>query len=90
MTAPWNGLDKAVRVRGDRGERGRRSGERSLAHDLAMAGALGWMIAPPALAGVAAGRGLDRELHGGIVFTSACGFAGTALGCALARRRIHA
>jgi len=65
-------------------------GERSLAHDLAMAGALGWMIAPPSPAGVAAGRWLDRELYGGTVFTSACVFAGTALGCALVRRRIHA
>ncbi len=61
MTPRHDGLDRAVRERRDRRERGRR--DRSLAKSLAIAGALGWTIVLPALAGVAAGRWLDRELH---------------------------
>jgi ATP synthase protein I len=88
MTPRRDGLDRAVRERRDRRERGRR--DRSLAKSLAIAGALGWTIVLPALAGVAAGRWLDRELHSGIVFTAALLFAGIALGCALAWRRVRA
>ena len=88
MTPRQGGLDKAVRARRERRERA--GGGRSLAHDLAIAGALGWTIVLPALAGIAAGRWLDRALGSGIVFTSALVFAGLALGCVLAWRRMHA
>jgi len=88
MTPRRDGLDRAARERRERRERGHR--DRSLAKSLAIAGALGWTIVLPALAGVAAGRWLDRELHSGIVFTAALLFAGIALGCALAWRRVRA
>lgn len=90
MTPPRDGLDRAVRERRERRERARRDGDRSLARSLATAGSLGWTIVLPALAGVAAGRWLDRALHSGIVFTAALLFAGIALGCALAWRRVRA
>lgn len=90
MTPRRDGLDRAACERRERRERGRRDGERSLARSLAIAGALGWTIVLPALAGVAAGRWLDRELDSGIVFTAALLFAGIALGCALAWRRLRA
>jgi ATP synthase protein I len=89
MTPRRDGLDRAVRERRERRERGHRGGERSLAKSLAIAGALGWTIVLPALAGVAAGRWLDRELQSGIVFTAALLFAGIAIGCTLAWRRVR-
>ena len=64
-------------------------GERSLAQNLAMIGALGWLVVAPTLAGLFAGRWLDRRLHGGIMWTGALLVAGIALGCAIAWRRIQ-
>jgi len=43
----------------------------------------------PALAGVLLGRWLDRHFNSGIVWTGALIFAGLALGCWFAWRRIQ-
>lgn len=64
-------------------------GERSLAENLAMIGALGWLVIMPTLAGVFLGRWLDRRFGAGILWTGALLVAGLALGCAFAWRRIQ-
>ena len=64
-------------------------GERSLAQNLAMIGALGWLVVTPTLAGVFLGRWLDHRLGTGIFWTGALIVAGLAIGCALAWRRVQ-
>lgn len=64
-------------------------GERSVASNLAMIGALGWLVITPTLGGVFIGRWIDQRLHSGILWTGAFISAGVALGCALAWRRIR-
>ena len=68
----------------------RQQGERSLAHNLAMIGVLGWLIVLPTLIGTFVGRWLDRALDEGAVFwTLSFLFTGLCLGCWLAWRRMH-
>jgi len=64
-------------------------GERSLARNLAMIGALGWLVVTPTLVGVFAGRWLDRHFAAGIFWTGAFIVVGLTLGCTLAWRRIQ-
>lgn len=64
-------------------------GERSLARNLGMIGALGWLVIVPTLAGVFLGRWLDRRFDAGIFWTGALLFVGVALGCFTAWRRIQ-
>jgi ATP synthase protein I len=64
-------------------------GERSLARNLAMIGALGWLVITPTLAGVFLGRWLDRRFNAGIFWTGALLVAGLVAGCAVAWRRIQ-
>ena len=64
-------------------------GERSLAQNLAMIGALGWLVMIPTLAGLFLGRWLDRRFDAGIFWTGALLMAGLVTGCAIAWRRIQ-
>ena len=64
-------------------------GERSLAQNLAMIGALGWLVVTPTLAGVFFGRWLDHRFGTGIFWTGALIVLGLALGCSLAWRRVQ-
>ena len=64
-------------------------GERSLAQNLAMIGALGWLIILPTLVGVFLGRWLDQRLASGIFWTGALLMVGLALGCLIAWRRVE-
>lgn len=82
-------LEEAVRVRRERRARWQREGERSIGANLAMIGALGWTIVVPTLAGIFAGRWLDRYFESGIFWTLGLLTAGLALGCALAWKRMH-
>ena len=66
-----------------------RTGERPLAKNLAMIGALGWLIVTPTLVGVFLGRWLDRRLDTGILWSGALLTLGVALGCAIAWRRVR-
>lgn len=81
-------------VRSVRERAGRRAfwlahGERPLARNLAMIGALGWLVVTPTLAGLFAGRWLDQRLGSHIFWTGGLLTAGMALGCVLAWRRIQ-
>ena len=69
--------------------RWRREGERPLARNLALIGALGWLVVLPLLAGVLLGRWLDRLLERGVTFTLGLTFLGVVLGCWLAWKRIE-
>lgn len=64
-------------------------GERSLAQNLAMIGALGWLVVTPTLGGLFLGRWLDRRFDAGILWTGALLVAGVALGCWMAWGRIR-
>lgn len=64
-------------------------GERSLAQNLAMIGALGWLVVTPTVAGLFLGRWLDRRFDAGIFWTGALLTIGIAAGCAIAWRRIQ-
>ena len=83
-----NGLQRSIRLREQRRERWRAEGERSIGRNLAMIGAIGWLIVIPTLIGVALGRWLDRTLDAGITWTAGLIFVGLVFGCALAWRRI--
>jgi ATP synthase protein I len=82
-------LDEAVRVRRERRARWRREGERSIGQNLAMIGALGWTIVAPTLAGIFAGRWLDRHFNAGIFWTLGLLVVGLAIGCTLAWKRMQ-
>lgn len=87
---PEAGLGEAVRTRRERRERWAREGERSIGQNLAMIGALGWLIVMPTLIGVFAGRWLDEMLESGVFWTLSLLTGGLALGCTLAWQRMQA
>jgi ATP synthase protein I len=82
-------LDQAVRRRRERVERWQKEGERSTGKNLAMIGALGWIIVTPTLVGIFAGRWLDRHFASGIFWTLGLLTLGLAIGCWLAWNRMH-
>lgn len=84
-------LDKTVEARRLSRERGVREGERSIGQNLALIGVLGWTIVVPTLMGIFAGRWLDHNAPGPspLFWTLGLMFAGLALGCHLAWKRIH-
>lgn len=82
-------LAKAVRTRRERRESWEREGERPMAQNLALIGALGWTIVVPILLGIFAGRWLDRTFETGIFWTLGLLVLGLALGCRLAWSRMH-
>jgi ATP synthase protein I len=84
MTAPEpNGgdLEHAVRTRLDRRARWEREGERGIGRNLAMIGAIGWLIVTPTLLGMFAGRWLDRHFGMSLFWTLSLLFLGLAAGC---------
>jgi ATP synthase protein I len=82
-------LAEGVARRRDQRDRWQREGERPLALNLAMIGALGWLVVVPTLAGIFAGQWLDRREGTGLTFTAALLVAGVVLGAALAWQRMH-
>jgi len=82
-------LSDAVKTRQERRERWQREGERSIGHNLAMIGVLGWTVVLPTLLGLFAGRWLDRQFHMGIFWTLGLLVVGLTAGCMLAWRRMH-
>jgi ATP synthase protein I len=79
----------AVRLRESRSEKWKEEGERSLWQNLAMVGALGWLIVTPTLLGILLGRWLDSLFGSGITFTGALIVLGVAFGSYLAWQRIN-
>lgn len=87
--SPGRPLEESIALRRRRRADWKRQGERPLALNLAMIGALGWLIVVPTLGGIFAGRWLDARAGGGLTFTAALLFAGLALGAGLAWQRMH-
>ena len=81
-------IRRAIDLRERRERQWREKGERSLARNLALMGALGWLIVTPMLIGAFVGRWLDRLAGGGVMWTAALIFAGCVLGGYLVWRRI--
>lgn len=81
-------MQRAVRLREERRERGEREGERSIWQNISMIGALGWLIVIPTLLGALVGRWLDGYFDSGIQFSGTLIFLGVVVGCYLAWRRI--
>ncbi|OPH13251.1 ATPase F0F1 [Azospirillum brasilense] len=77
-----------VRRRRERSDRWEREGERPVGRNLALIGALGWLVVTPTLFGLLAGRWFDRMAGGGIFWTASLIVAGVALGGWLAWKRI--
>jgi ATP synthase protein I len=82
-------LARSVRKRRTRRELWLREGERSLGQNLAWIGTLGWLVVVPTLAGLFAGRWIDRHWATGIFWTVSLLFAGLCVGCYLAWQRVH-
>ena len=82
-------LREAVKTRRERRGRWEREGERSIGQNLAMIGALGWIIVTPTLGGIFLGRWFDHLFQSGIFWTLGLLVAGLALGCTLAWKRMH-
>ncbi len=82
-------MEDAVRLRRQREEFWRRSGERSLWQNVSMIGALGWLIVTPTLLGALLGRWLDMRFGTGIFWSGALIMLGAALGGYLAWQRIE-
>ena len=80
---------RTVRRSRERREQWRREGERSLGQNLAMIGALGWLVVTPTLIGMFTGRALDRALESGIFWTVSLLFGGLCIGCWLAWQRMY-
>ena len=78
-----------TRKRGERHRRWREAGDEGVARRLAQIGVLGWMIVTPTLAGVFAGRWLDRRSGAGLTWTGALLVLGLAAGCWSAWRWMH-
>lgn len=82
-------MEDAVRLRRQREEVWRRTGERSLWQNVSMIGALGWLIVTPTLLGVVIGRWLDVRFGTGIFWSGALIMLGAAFGGYLAWQRIQ-
>ena len=82
-------MAEPVRRRRERRERWVKDGERPAGRNLALIGALGWLVVAPTLAGLAMGRWLDGLAGGGVFWTASLIFAGVALGGWLAWKRIE-
>lgn len=81
-------LVRAIRKREREQRRWETEGERSVWRNLAMFGALGWLIVIPTLIGVVIGRWLDRTFETGITLTAAGIFVGICIGGYLAWHRM--
>ena len=83
-------LEEAIAEHRRRHARGQTEGRESIGRNLAMIGALGWMIVTPTLLGVFAGRWLDRHLpmQSAIFWTLGLMLVGLAIGCRLAWKRM--
>lgn len=84
-----NHMGEPVRRRRERRDRWAREGERPMGRNLALIGALGWLVVTPLLAGLFAGRWLDRAAGGGVFWTGSLIVAGVVLGGWLAWKRIE-
>lgn len=82
-------LEESVRKTRTRREQAARKGERPVAKNLAMIGAIGWLIVAPTLLGIFAGRWLDQSQEQSVFWTLSLMFIGLVAGCVLAWKRMN-
>jgi ATP synthase protein I len=82
-------LQKSVRRRRARIEKARSEGERPIGRNLALIGALGWLIAAPTVGALILGRWIDHRAGTGIFWTATLVFVGAAVGAWMAWRRMQ-
>ncbi|MGE0765172.1 MAG: AtpZ/AtpI family protein [Hyphomicrobiaceae bacterium] len=80
-------MSEAVKLREQRREDWRRSGERPVWRNLSMIGALGWLVVAPILLGILVGKWLDTIFGTGIFWSGALIMLGAAFGGYLAWQR---
>jgi ATP synthase protein I len=85
---PKSDMEEAVKLRQQRRDEWRRTGERPLWRNLSMIGAIGWLIVVPILLGVLFGRWLDTYFESGIFWSGALIVLGAAAGSYLAWQRV--
>jgi len=83
-----DGLRRAIDAEEKRRRIWREKGERSMARNLAMMGAFGWLMVAPMLLGALVGRWLDRITGETVTWTVGLIFAGSVIGGYLVWRRI--
>jgi ATP synthase protein I len=76
-----DGLPRTVGAKAARRDNARRTGRHTAWFGLGMFGLVGWAVAVPTLAGIAAGVWLDGRLSGGPSWALTGLVAGVALGC---------
>ncbi|CAM5766596.1 hypothetical protein LMIY3S_01875 [Labrys miyagiensis] len=86
---PEDRLAEAARQARARKEAGESHPEPSLGARLGQIGILGWTIVVPALAGLFAGRWLDRQFASGVFFSAPLLMLGAALGFWSAWKWMH-
>ncbi len=79
---PESDLEQTVGHKAARRQRARQEGRHTVWFGFGMFGLVGWAVAVPTLAGVAAGHWLDGRFPGGPSWTMTGLVAGVALGCA--------
>ena len=84
-----NHLHRSVELRRRRRAQWEREGERPLARNLALIGAVGWLVVVPAVLGAFAGRWLDDALGTGIMWSAGLIFAGVVAGGWMAWKRVE-
>lgn len=87
---PQNHLQDALKARETRQRIWQTFGERSLARNLGMIGAIGWLVVAPILLGLFVGRWLDTTFNKGITFSGGLIMVGAAVGGWLAWKRMNA
>jgi ATP synthase protein I len=83
--APEDPFVKEVRRQAERTRLGR---DLTFWQGLRLVGAIGWMVALPAVAGAFLGRWIDRQHASGVFWTLLLLVLGLALGCASAWRHV--
>lgn len=82
-------LQKGVRRHRERIEKARREGERPMGRNLALIGALGWLIVAPIVGALLLGRWIDHRVGTGIFWTATSVFLGATIGAWLAWKRMQ-
>lgn len=83
-----DGLRRAVELREKRDRRWREKGERSIGRNLAMMGALGWLMVAPVVLGAVVGHWIDEATGRTVTWAAALIFLGVGFGGYLVWRRM--
>ena len=89
MNEPASDEERFLREIERQAQRARHARGAGFLRGLATVGAVGWMVAAPAVVGALVGRWLDQRFHSGIFWTLPLLIVGAALGCISAWRHVQ-